>query len=105
MLEWAYYPLALLDSQAGPVLGAVMLIGLVSRMSGPQAILLASVAGSVGIFTLIGKAQGVHHAPDPRTPRRDSRRKAAAALVGVLGGLWSFSSVGMGWIPGRPVDE
>ena len=102
MLEWAYYPLALLDSQAGPVLGAVMLVGLVSRVSGPRAILLASVAGGVGIFTLISKNQVFYTLPILAPLAAMAAAKPRLALVGVLGGLWSFSSVGMGWIPGGP---
>ena len=102
VLEWAYYPLALLDSQAGPVLGAVMLVGLVSRVSGPRAILLASVAGGVGIFTLISKNQVFYTLPILAPLAAMAAAKPRLALVGVLGGLWSFSSVGMGWIPGGP---
>ena len=71
-------------------------------MSGPRAILLASVAGGVGIFTLISKNQVFYTLPILAPLAAMAAAKPRLALVGVLGGLWSFSSVGMGWIPGGP---
>ena len=55
--SWVYYPLALLDSQAGPVVGALMLLGLASPRSRERDTLLWSVGGATALFTLIAKKQ------------------------------------------------
>ena len=102
VLEWAYYPLSLLDSQAGPVLGLVMLIGLAGRATQPRTILWASVAGGVGIFTLISKNQIFYTLPILAPLAAMAASKPRLAIVGILGGLWSFASVGAGWLPGGP---
>ena len=100
--EWAYYPLTLIDSQAGPILGAVMLIGLVGRWNRTRAVLLASMLGGVGFFTLVSKNQVFYTLPilAPLAALAASRNRLA--WLGVAGGLWSFLSVGTGHLSGGP---
>lgn len=60
MARWLYYPLALLDGQAGPVLGLVMLAGLLLR---PRRDLLATTLWGWVLFTFIQKKQVFYTLP------------------------------------------
>ncbi len=102
VLEWAYYPLSLLDSQAGPVLGLVMLIAIVGRYSQTRAILWASIAGGVAVFTFISKNQVFYTLPILAPLAAMCAAKPRLAMIGLVGGLWSFTAVGLGWVPGGP---
>ncbi len=97
---WLYYPLVLLDSQAGPVLGVLMLWGLWGRLRGPRLVLLSSVVSGLLLFTVISKNQVFYTLPilGPLAVLAGTRGKWVA--IGLLGGLWSFASVGVGLVPG-----
>jgi len=101
-LSLAYYPLVLLDSQAGPLLGALMLWGLIGRVRGPRAVLLSSIAGGWVVFTFIAKKQVFYTLPilAPLAVLAASRGRWSA--IGVIGGIWSFLAVGVGVVPGGP---
>ena len=100
--EWAYYPLTLLDSQAGPVLGAVMLVGLIGRATLTRSILWASIAGGVAFFTIISKHQVFYTLPILAPLAAMAAARSRLVIIGLIGGLWSLSSVGLGLIPGGP---
>lgn len=111
-----YYPLSLLDSQAGPVLGGLMLWGLgavgwrVARggLAGgqrAQAVVLAGVLIPFLFFTLVAKKQVYYTLPalGLLAALAGTRR---GAWLGLLGGLWAFSTLGLGlptrggpWLP------
>lgn len=105
-LPWslAYYPLALLDSQAGPVLGLVLLAGLWGPRTRERLVLLATVATSALFFTIVAKKQVFYTLPllVPLAALVSDRR---LALVGAAGGAWSFVALGLGlawggtWLP------
>ena len=112
VVPWLYYPLSLLDSQAGPVMGGLMLWGLgaaareawVARRSGPggpQSVVLAAVLVPVLFFTFIAKKQVFYTLPvlGPLAALAAARGRAAwlAAAVGV----WTFGVLGTGALPGR----
>ncbi len=74
--RWLYYPLVLLDSQAGPVLGIWMLLALgaatwrhlrgrtsLLRRPGAEGLLLASLAMGLLVFTAIQKKQVFYTMP------------------------------------------
>jgi len=102
LFEWAYYPLTLIDSQAGPILGVVMLLGLVGRLNRTRAILLASVIGGVGFFTLVSKNQVFYTLPILAPLAVLAATRNRLAWIGICGGLWAFLSVGIGTLPGGP---
>ncbi len=108
-LALLYYPLALVDSQAGPIVGLLMLIGLgaallrLRRRRDPTAqILLASVVVGFAFFTLVAKKQVFYTLPLVPALAVLAARWRAGALVGLLGGLWSLLAVGVGVAPGGP---
>lgn len=102
LVEWAYYPLTLVDSQAGPVLGLVLAIGLIGPLSRSRSILLASIVGGVGFFTLVSKNQVFYTLPilAPLAALAATRHKLA--WVGIIGGIWGYLAVGVGAVPGGP---
>jgi hypothetical protein len=100
LFEWAYYPLTLIDSQAGPVLGIAMLLGLFGRMTKPRAILLASIVGGVGFFTLVSKNQVFYTLPILAPLAVLAATRPKWAWIGIVGGLASFLSFGTGAVPG-----
>ena len=102
LIEWAYYPLTLLDSQAGPILGIVLLLGLFGRQSLNRSILLSAIGGGVVFFSVISKNQVFYTLPilGPLCVLASARPNMA--ILGILGGLWSFTSVGLGVTPGGP---
>ena len=102
LFEWIYYPLTLIDSQAGPILGVVMLIGLIGRLDRTRSILLASVLGGVAFFTLVSKNQVFYTLPILAPLAAMAATRQRIAWIGVVGGLWSFLSVGVGVLPGGP---
>ncbi len=102
LLDWLYYPLVLLDSQAGPLLGVLMLCGLVGRLRGPRSVLLASVGGGLVVFTLIAKNQVFYTLPILGPLAVLAATRGRWVLIGVIGGLWSLLSVGVGVVPGGP---
>jgi hypothetical protein len=74
--RWLYYPLVILDSQAGPVLGAWMLLALLLcaarafrrgagplRRPGVDGMLLACVLGGLLLFTIVRKKQVFYTLP------------------------------------------
>lgn len=108
-LALLYYPLALVDSQAGPVLGGVMLLGLLPaavallrrpRLDDPRLPLLAVVLAAGGFFTFIAKKQVFYTLPllVPLAVLAGGRRRLA--WVGLAGGVWAFLSTGLGLLPG-----
>lgn len=114
VVPWLYYPLSLLDSQAGPVLGGLMLWGLgaaareawVARRSGlgsAQSVLLASVLVPVLFFTFIAKKQVFYTLPILGPLAVLAAARGRAAWVGVAAGLWAFAVLGTGAVPGRGV--
>jgi hypothetical protein len=102
LIEWAYYPLVLVDSQAGPILGGVMLIGLFARRSRTTLILWASMAGGVLFFSLVSKHQVFYTLPILAPLAALAAAKPRLAWLGLVGGLWSMAAVGLGLVPGGP---
>ena len=102
LFEWAYYPLVLLDSQAGPILGMVMLLGMIGRIDRPRAILLGSILGGIGFFTLVSKNQVFYSLPILAPLAVLAASRPRLAWIGVAGGVWSFLAVGLGTVPGGP---
>ena len=102
LFEWAFYPLALLDSQAGPVVGAIMVMGLFGRMDRARSVLLASIAGGIVFFTFISKNQVFYTLPILAPLAALGAARPRLAWIGLAGGLWSFLSVGVGVLPGGP---
>ncbi len=115
----AYYPLSLLDSQAGLLIGILMLSGLVmgglavaktgrrsagaTALRDPRTVLLASVLPAVLLFTLIAKKQVFYTLPilGPLAVLAATHRRLAP--IAVVGGLYSFVGLGLGWsLPGLP---
>jgi hypothetical protein len=106
---WLYYPLALVDSQAGPVIGALMLWGLGAaavrcwrRRDDPSAVILAAVLPAVIFFTLISKQQAYYTLPILGPLAVLAAGRGHVAWLGGLGGLWSLLAVGVGVVPGGP---
>lgn len=110
-LAWLYYPLVLVDSQAGPLLGLCLVLALVAtlaalgrrwRLDDPRLPLVASALVSVLFFTLVAKKQVFYTLPAlvPLVALLAAHRRLA--WLGVVGGLWSFLAVGIGALPGGP---
>ncbi|MCK6505385.1 hypothetical protein L6R53_18635 [Myxococcota bacterium] len=108
-LALLYYPLSLVDSQAGPVLGGVMGVGLLAaaarlvrrpRLDDPRLPLVATVALAGAFFTLVAKKQVFYTLPllVPLAVLAGGHRRLA--WLGLAGGLWSFLSTGVGLLPG-----
>jgi hypothetical protein len=102
LLEWAYYPLAMIDSQAGPILGLVFAVGLIGAASRSRSILLASVIGGVGFFTLISKNQVFYTLPILAPLAAMAAARPRLAWLGIAGGLWGYLALGVGVAPGGP---
>lgn len=102
LLEWAYYPLTLIDSQAGLIMGGVFLIGLIGRWNKSRAILVASIIGGVGFFTLVSKNQVFYTLPILAPLAAMAAARHRLAWLGVAGGIGSFLAVGIGVVPGGP---
>lgn len=111
-LALLYYPLALVDSQAGPVIGLLMLGALVAatasvgrrlRLDDPRAPLLACAWVGLLFFTIVAKKQVFYTLPllAPLAVLA-ARRFPRAAWLGVAAGLYSLLSVGCGFLPGGP---
>ncbi|RME24235.1 MAG: hypothetical protein D6798_11705 [Deltaproteobacteria bacterium] len=108
-LALLYYPLALVDSQAGPIVGVLMLGGLVAailrqrhRRDITERILLASIIGSLVFFTLVAKKQVFYTLPMVPALAVLAARWRWGALVGLAGGVWNLLAVGIGAVPGGP---
>lgn len=102
LVEWAYYPLALIDSQAGPVLGLVMIVGAIGAASRSRSILLASVAGGIAFFTLVSKNQVFYTLPILAPLAALAASRGRLAWLGVIGGVWGYLAVGIGAVSGGP---
>ena len=107
-----YYVFSLLDSQAGPVIGGLMLWGLVAaardawvaRRTGPgspAAVVLASVVLPVLFFTFVAKKQVFYTLPVLGPLAVLAAARGRAAWLGVAAGLWTFGVLGVGLLPGR----
>ena len=106
---WLYYPMVLIDSQAGPLLGVAMLCALIAaaircvrRPSDPAAVLLAAVLPGMLFFTLVAKQQVYYTLPILGALSVLAASHRPLAWLGVIGGLWSFLALGIGVIPGGP---
>lgn len=114
-VSWAYYPLALVDSQAGPALGALVLValgGLVARarregaLPRAEGVLLAAALPAVAFFTLIAKKQVYYTLPALAPLMVLAGQRQRLALLGLLGGLFAFGAQGLGWLPrGFPAGD
>ena len=107
-LSWAYYPLALIDSQAGPALGALVALGLVAlgaraRRDGglPRAeqVLLAASLPAMLLFTFIAKKQVYYTLPALAPLLVIAGQRRRLAWLGLLGGLYAFGAQGIGALP------
>lgn len=95
VLPWLYYPLNLLDSQAGYAIGALMLIGLIQSVMRRQdkniQILLSSILFPLLLFTIIAKKQPYYLMPAlvplSLLAAYFSRLSQAAIGFGVIGWL------------------
>ncbi len=101
-IEWAYYPLTLLDSQAGLVLGVVLLLGLFGPSNRSRSIMLAAVIGGVGFFSLVSKNQVFYTLPILAPLAALASARGRVAWVGIAGGIWGYLAVGVGAVPGGP---
>ena len=112
LLDAMYYPMVLIDSQAGPIIGGLMLWGVAAavvelwrerRIGGAGSVLLAAVVPAVVFFTFIAKKQVYYTLPilAPLAVLAAGRGRVASA-VGVVGGLWAWLAVGVGVVPGGP---
>ena len=108
-LALLYYPLALVDSQAGPLLGGIMLVGLGAaglalarrpRLDDPRLPLLAAVLLAGAFFTLVAKKQVFYTLPLLVPLAVLAARQRRLAWLGLAGGLWGFLSLGLGLVPG-----
>jgi hypothetical protein len=118
-----YYPLTLIDSQAGLGIGLVMVIGMLATLPGlwsswrrdgadtlrrdPRFVLWATILPGLVLFALIAKKQVFYTLPilGPLAIFAASRRRLAP--VAVVAGLYSFVGLGIGWshpsIPPGPI--
>ncbi len=117
LFPWLYYPLSLLDSQAGPVVGALMLWGVAAaartawsgwRRAGwqrglatPQVVLLAAVLAPTTFFTLVAKKQVFYTLPALAPLAVLAATRGRAVWAGVAVGAWTFVALGTGAVPGR----
>ena len=119
---WSYYIWSLLDSQAGLILGAIMLWGTGAaikrslaavRPSKPSkkgqanrnhdAVLLWAIIPPILLFSLIAKKQVFYTLPILVPMAVFAGQVPKASWVGVAAGLWSFLALGVGSIPSPPV--
>ena len=110
LLDALYYPLVLLDSQAGPIIGALMLWGGAVALrelwrdrgrARAVAVLLAAVVPATIFFTLIAKKQ-VYYTLPVLVPMAVLAGRGRLAVLGIFGGLWAWLAVGVGIVPGGP---
>jgi len=101
-LEWVYYPLSLIDSQAGLIVGLLMLWGLLTVVRGPARVLTASVLGGGLFFTLVAKNQVFYTLPILGPLAVLAATRGRWSWLGVVGGVWSLAAVGIGIVPGGP---
>jgi hypothetical protein len=97
-----WYLVSLLESQAGLVLGAVLLVGLVGNLRGGRALLVSCVAFGLGFFSLVAKKQAFYTLPILVPLAVLVGRRRSLAVLGVVGGTWNLASVGLGLVPGPP---
>ena len=114
IISWLYYPLSLVDSQAGPVLGGLMLFALAHTLkeswkvgfSRNVQMLMWAWVPAVGFFTLVAKKQVFYTLPIiiPLAVWAGQYRRLSG--VAVVGGLVGWLSIGWGvggsWIPWLP---
>jgi len=110
-----YYPLTLIDSQAGAIIGLLMVGGLVVaavawtkelRQGGwsrartdPHGPLLAAVLPAMVLFSLIAKKQVYYTLPILGPLAVLAGARGRWAWLGVAAGLHGFVSLGWGWLP------
>ena len=99
-VPWLYYPLSLLDSQAGLVAGALMLFALFQAWTRRQdrniQILLSSVVFPLLLFTIIAKKQPYYMMPALVPLSLLASYFSRASLVAVVFGMISWLSLGAG---------
>ncbi len=105
----SYYLLSLVDSQAGLVLGLLMLWGLGAAVAGllsrraaswrAQGVAVAAVVPAFLFFTIVAKKQVFYTLPalGVLAALAATRR---GAWIGIIGGLWGFSTLGLGLATG-----
>jgi hypothetical protein len=114
VIPWLYYVLSLLDSQAGPVIGGLMLWGVgaagreawSARRSGigsPSSVVLASVLVPFAFFTFVAKKQVFYTLPALGPLAVLAAARGRASWLGVAAGVWTFGALGTGALPGRGV--
>lgn len=112
-----WYLLTLLDSQAGPFIGLLMLGGLAGalRLLLPsadrrlpdgrwqqRAVLMAAVVVPTLFFTLIAKKQLYYTLPVVGPLAVLAARPPRLVWLGIAAGLWAFLGRGVGLVPGGP---
>ncbi|MFT5683437.1 MAG: hypothetical protein ACI8RZ_004368 [Myxococcota bacterium] len=111
LLDAVYYPLVLLDSQAGPIIGGLMLWGVGAAVmelwrergrSRAAGVLLAAIIPATIFFTFIAKKQVYYTLPALAPLAVLAAGRGRLAWLGVLGGVWSWLAVGIGAVPGGP---
>ncbi len=107
MIPALYYVLGLMDAQAGPWIGALMLIGAGAglgrlRAGGSEPVLLAGALPAGVLFTLIAKKQLFYTLPALAPLAVLAATRGRWAWIGVAGGLYAFAAQGLGWVPGGP---
>ena len=99
-IPWLYYPLSILDSQAGLIIGSLMLIGLFSSMirkkSLDMKILLASVFVPLLLFTIIAKKQPYYLMPALVPLSVMAAYFSRLSVLSIGFGIFSWLSLGMG---------
>lgn len=113
-LRHAYYLLSLVDGQAGPLIGALALIGVVDTLRrgrrdglprAEAALLWAAVPGLL-FFSLVAKKQPWYTLPALVPLIVLGARRPRLAAVAAGGGLWAFGAQGLGLLPaGFPAGD
>lgn len=111
LLDTLYYPMVLVDSQAGPVIGVLMLLGVCTAAAAlwrarwehrASGVLLMAIIPATIFFTLIAKKQVYYTLPALAPLAVLAAGRGRLAWLGVLGGVWSWLAVGLGVVPGGP---
>ncbi len=113
-LRHLYYLLSLVDGQAGPLIGALAVLGVVdclrrARRDGlprAEAALLWAALPALVFFSLLAKKQPWYTLPALAPLAVLAAQRRHLPLIGLAGGLWAFGAQGLGALPaGFPAGD